>query len=165
MKPSISEQQLQQQVATLPTEIEPQRDLWLGIEKAINHPSVPNSNRRNSYQPTLTWAAAIILAIFSSWYVWSPNPTASTPSIAQIMRQTFEQQKQGLLTSYGQANTQLLPNLMQQQLKELESAQHTILNALKTQPQNADLLNLLRFTQQQELKLLAQLYQPTWQKI
>jgi hypothetical protein len=54
---------------------------------------------------------------------------------------------------------------MQTELVKLSSAQKTISKALADDPNNSDLLNLLRWTQQQELDLLKQLYSPQWQSI
>ena len=54
---------------------------------------------------------------------------------------------------------------MQKQFKELSSARVAINKALKDDPNNSDLLNLLRWTQQQELDLLQQVYSPQWQTI
>ena len=47
---------------------------------------------------------------------------------------------------------------MQQELTQLSEARASIRKALLTDKNNADLINLLDFTQQQELKLLQQLY-------
>ena len=51
------------------------------------------------------------------------------------------------------------------QFKQLTSAQLTIRKALESEPNNIDLLNLLRWTQQQEIDLLNKLYSPQWQSI
>jgi hypothetical protein len=47
---------------------------------------------------------------------------------------------------------------MQTELSQLAKARVAIRNALDNDENNVDLLNLLDFTQQQELKLLQQLY-------
>ena len=63
-----------------------------------------------------------------------------------------------MLVSYGQPDMTNLPIKMQDQLTELAQARKTIEKALANDGNNVELLNLLRFTQQQELKLLQQLY-------
>ena len=60
--------------------------------------------------------------------------------------------------SYGQPTVDKLPLAMQKELTQLADARASIRKALVTDENNADLLNLLDFTQQQELKLLQQLY-------
>jgi len=74
------------------------------------------------------------------------------------MQESFKQQKQAMLVSYGQPDMTNLPVKMQTQLVELAQARKTIKQALVNDENNVDLLNLLRFTQQQELNLLQQLY-------
>ena len=58
-----------------------------------------------------------------------------------------------------------MPVEIQEQFKQLTSAQLTIRKALESEPNNIDLLNLLRWTQQQEIDLLNKLYSPQWQSI
>lgn len=167
MKKTISEQELLTQVEHLPTEITPERDLWSGIEKAIhNQPAVPSSSVKRVYGPT-AWAASIVAAVLLTWGVYSPTPQTlqKSDNLVAVMQQDFEQQKQTMLVSFGQPDIKAFPSAMQTELTKLTSAQHTIKQALENDPNNVDLLNLLRWTQQQELDLLKQLYSPQWQTI
>jgi hypothetical protein len=75
-----------------------------------------------------------------------------------MMQQSFNQQKVSLRNSYGNPKVELLPIAMQTELSQLAKARVAINNALENDENNVDLLNLLDFTQQQELKLLQQLY-------
>jgi hypothetical protein len=75
------------------------------------------------------------------------------------MQKNFQQQKSAMLVSFGQPNLAQLPEAMKQELQQLEAARKSIRQALLKDENNVDLLNLLDFTQQQELKLLTQLYQ------
>ena len=70
-----------------------------------------------------------------------------------------------MLVSFGQPKVSELPKEIQEELIKLSSAQTTIEKALIEDPSNNDLLNLLRWTQKQELDLLTQLYSPKWQSI
>lgn len=169
----LSEQELQEQVLQLPTELSPERDLWSGIEKAISAKSqdkyIFKSNKQWHKVP-LTWAASVVAAVLLSWGIYAPQDSIQTNgqgsvNLVAAMQQTFEQQKQSMLVSYGQPKLQELAPEMQEQLKQLTSAQGTIKKALADEPNNIDLLNLLRWTQQQELDLLKQLYSPQWQSI
>jgi 3-dehydroquinate dehydratase len=74
------------------------------------------------------------------------------------MQHNFQQQKQTLLVSYGKPSMEQLSPAMKKELKQLGDARASIRKALASDENNADLLNLLDFTQQQELKLLQQLY-------
>jgi hypothetical protein len=164
MNEQTAEQILQQKLAHLPKDISPERNLWPGIEKAIQHAPLPK--KQPVISTPLAWAASIVIAIFFTWQnQMQPNETGSAINVAELMQSTFIQQKSGLLVSLGNPQMTELPKIMQKQLSELHAAQTTIVNALKNDPNNTDLLNLLRFTQQQELKLITQLYQPQWQTI
>lgn len=170
---AISEKSFTEQLTALPHEMTPERDLWAGIERAINGKSQEKSdNKENNVFIPSAWAASIAMVILMSWFTFSPSENGKNipvqvktqkadPSQGQLvnfMQQNFKQQKQTLLASYGQPNVEKLPTAMQIELKQLADARTSIRKALLTDENNADLLNLLDFTQQQELKLLQQLY-------
>jgi hypothetical protein len=170
----VSEKVLVEQIALLPNEMIPERDLWSGIERAINHKAqeIPIQQQSNVFVPS-AWAASIAIVMLASWFTFSPsinekNETALVKTqkeavvtqgeLVDFMQKNFQQQKQTLLVSYGQPSVDTLPPAMQIELKQLADARLSIKKALLTDENNADLLNLLDFTQQQELKLLQQLY-------
>lgn len=170
----LSDKDLAEQVSMLPNEMIPERDLWSGIERAINHKEQQTSADKpsNVFVPS-AWAASVLLVMLASWFTFSPSiEGVNSPQMAQtqpqeavmqgqlvdFMQKNFYQQKQTLLVSYGQPTLDKLPVAMQQELKKLAGARASIRKALLADENNADLLNLLDFTQQQELKLLQQLY-------
>lgn len=163
-----AEKSLQEAIAQLPKDISPQRDLWSGIDKAINQNSAAASKSANNkvFIPT-AWAASVIAAVLLTWVTLGPEPLTSKPviNLAGVMQQDFEQQKHNMLVNFGTPDIKQLPVAMQTELIKLSSAQKTISKALAEDPNNSDLLNLLRWTQQQELDLLKQLYSPQWQEI
>ncbi|HBY86028.1 MAG TPA: hypothetical protein DEO86_09150 [Colwellia sp.] len=170
----MSDKALVEQVAKLSNEMTPERDLWSGIERAINHKSQEAAaEKQGSFLMPSAWAASIALVILMSWFTFSPEikeenipllvKTQEKNSVTQgqlvnFMKQSFQQQKQTLLASYGQPAVDKLSAAMQQELTQLSEARASIRKALLTDKNNADLINLLDFTQQQELKLLQQLY-------
>jgi len=180
---NISDQTLQQHLDKLSNELTPERDLWAGIERAINHAeqTTRQSSKQLNTQGKLTanrftapfaWAASVVVAVLLSWqlnHTFSPSPTSVTQQsnydAVSFIKDNFQQQKQSLLVSYGKPESKQLPIKMQKELQQLESAQSTIYKALASDKNNQDLLNLLQWTQQQELKLLEQLYRPRWQTI
>jgi len=159
---------LQAEIAQLPKAMTPARDLWPGIEQAISRNAVTSAQRsaRNIFMPT-AWAASVVAAVLLTWLTLSPEPATKNPAIALVaaMQQDFQQQKHSMLVNFGTPDIKQLPIAMQTELIKLNSAQKTISNALAEDPNNSDLLNLLRWTQQQELDLLKQLYSPQWQNI
>jgi len=166
MNKLISEQSLQEQTVQLNKELEPKRDLWLGIEKALATTAQQPVQQKTNVLP-MAWAASVVAAVLLSWFSFSPqNDLNQTPdNLALMMQQDFEAQKKVVLTTFGQPELKKLPQDMQDQLKELSSARVAIDKALINDPNNSELLNLLHWTQQQEIELLKQLYSPTWQTI
>lgn len=178
MNKLLSEQDLQKTVAELPDEMTPQRDLWAGIERAIqtkqqDKPSF-DAPKKKAFIPT-AWAASVVAAVLVTWVSFSPQLADKSVNIAQqdnsplnivtAMQENFKQTKQTMLVSFGQPEVSELPKEIQEELIKLSSAQTTIEKALIEDPSNNDLLNLLRWTQKQELDLLTQLYSPKWQSI
>ncbi|MBU2893598.1 hypothetical protein KO495_09730 [Colwellia sp. D2M02] len=172
-----SEQHLTQSITALPCEMQPERDLWSGIERAIhNMPQQPATNIENvsafkkfTSAVPMAWAASLVLAVMVSWFTFAPSMLtqpneqiahrgAVTEDLVQYMEQNFIQQKQAMQVSFRQPNLTNLPIEMQNELTKLAEARKTISKALLADKHNVDLLNLLDFTQQQELKLLEQLY-------
>lgn len=168
MNNKMSEQDLFKKVDELPTEMVPERDLWLGIERAIQGKQQSDivSNSPKKILP-MAWAASVVAAVLVTWLSFSPSPQISQPSVNLVaeMRQNFNQQKQAMLVNFGQPQISQLPKEMQEQLAQLASARQSIETALLSDVNNSDLLNLLRWTQKQELELIKQLYSPQWQSI
>jgi negative regulator of sigma E activity len=182
-KNADSEKVLMESIATLPKEMVPERDLWTGIEHAIStkkqqpqcqeaaqeqvKPAFNNVHKLRF--PPMAWAASVTLAVLISWQILTPllqntvvEQIAQQPTISDdlvnFMEQNFHKQKQTMLVSFGQPNLATLSTEMQNELAKLADARKMISKALLTDKSNVDLLNLLDFTQQQELKLLEQLY-------
>ncbi|RHW76837.1 hypothetical protein [Colwellia sp. RSH04] len=186
MNKEISDKALQEKIDNLPREITPERDLWAGIEKATQSKKQQAANDSKFFTPT-TWAASIIAAVLVTWIGFSSQQIGGeSPQLVQqkvknidqddmatkqeieivgFMEESFNQQKQAMLVSFGQPDLAQLPQEMQTQLTKLASARKSIKQALINDEHNVDLLNLLDFTQQQELKLLQQLYRPQLQSI
>lgn len=165
---NVADQLLQAQIEQLPKEMSPSRDLWQGIDKAIDFNNQQQAIvSKSKHTPRLAWAASVVAAVLITWLSvenYSPQ-TAGELTLAAQMNQTFEQERKLLLTSYGQANVNNLTPAMQVQLEQLKKARESLQKALIEDEHNADLINLLQWTQQQELDLLEKLYRPQWQSI
>lgn len=170
MSKNISEQEFQEQIDALSHDIKPQRDLWAGIEHAIEHQvqheDKTKSSPKRAYAP-LAWAASVVIAVLVTWNV---NTTNKAPVVAQVsaidsIQQQYSEQRNSMLVSFGKPDLSKLPEDIQKQFNELQSARNSLLAALENDPNNSDLLNLLKWTQQQELNLLEQLFSPKWQTI
>ncbi|WP_371374034.1 hypothetical protein [Thalassotalea aquiviva] len=179
MSKLLSEQELQQRIDALATEIKPERDLWTGIERAIEHQALQqshsddatlakgrNEQQKSGFKAYYAWAASVCAAVVLTWYMGTPTPQQDIVfSPVKMIEQEYQQEKQAMLVGFGKPDLTKLPENIQQQFNELESARTSLLKALAEDPDNVDLLNLLKWTQQQELSLLEQLYNPKWQTI
>lgn len=179
MVKEITDKELQQQLDKLPKEITPERDLWAGIEKATQGKKQVKEQQK-VFVPSV-WAASLLAAVLVTWLTLTPNETEhqlvqqdavvsgqveqEQVELVTVMQNNFLQQKQAMLVSFGQPDMSQLPAEMQVQLEQLAAARKSIRKALEADANNMDLLNLLDFTQQQELKLIQQLYRPQLQSI
>lgn len=155
------EQHLQQQLEALPEQQQPEKDLWRGIELAINQ-SQPytNSARKRWY----AMAASLLVVGFAGWLSWQmPQQAADAESLATLLSSQHQQQKQALLVSFkGQ---QALTNNWQEQLLELDDAAEAIKKALQQEPDNPVLLKMLQQVYQQQIDLIETVHAPKWQQI
>ena len=82
MNNQISEQDLFKKVDKLPTEMTPERDLWLGIERAIQDKQqssiVPNGAKKII---SMAWAASVVAAVLVTWLSISPSPQNIKPPV------------------------------------------------------------------------------------
>lgn len=134
-----AEMSLQAAIAQLPKEIVPERDLWSGIDKAINQSATlaDNNDKKKAFTP-VAWAASIVAAVLLTWVTLGPEQLTSKPQINLVaaMQQDFEQQKQTMLVNFGAPDIKQLPVAMQTELVKLSSAQNTISKALADDPNN-----------------------------
>lgn len=105
-----SEQWLTIQVDNLPKALNPKRDLWLGIERAINNkPQLDNSTAKLNKTFPIVWAASVIVTVLLTWNVFAPQSIESPSALIMQMQDRFERQKQAMLVSYGQPKLADLP--------------------------------------------------------
>lgn len=140
------------------SEIAPDKDLWPGIERAIDG-EVTNA-KNASYWPKVTGIAACFMAGLVAWQVVVKQPHHDTMA---SMSHFFEQQKHVLLVKYDAQPA--IVNDWQVQLQELENAEQAVKLALKNDPENAALLKMLAQVYQQQLDLINKVHEPRWQQI
>ena len=172
MSKLISDQDLQKQVEGLGAELTPNRDLWPGIEKALTKQVIDQQEQQSEAK---AWSLKQVMPIAASFFVAAillsvllpsqQNNVSEHTQLVQSIESNFSQQKQAMLVSFGQPDLAKLPVDMQNQLKQLSNAQKSLIKAIEADPNNVELLDLLRWTQTQELTLLEQLYSPQWQTI
>lgn len=161
---TTSKYSLEQQLAELPKEMSPGRDLWPGIAGALAQPTA----KRRSHAPVWLAAAACALVAIVSTSLWrgpanpALAPEAQLSALTAISRQ-HEQQKQALLVTL--ADSRAVTTNWHGQLTELEQAAEAIQQALRQDPDNPVLLRMLHDVYQQQFLLIERVHAPKWQQI
>ena len=171
------EQALQDKIQSLPDEIQPDKDLWQGIDIALSSSEkvitcadeisttakVVNLSQWTAMKP-IALAASLILVAVLGWNGLQkiPNTTVDS-SLAARMMQQHDEQKTVLLASLSESPE--LTDNWQAQLQELEQAAKAIEAALQNEPDNITLLKMLQQVHQQQLALIETVHAPVWQQI
>lgn len=160
------EQQLQQQLADLPKEQQPNKDLWKGIELAIANSTPQQTDKPAAARmhPLHAVAASVLVVGLIAWLNWpAPIQQVNEPLLAEVLSSQHQAQVEALLVKFD-GQTAVTEN-WQQQLQELDSAANAIKKALQQEPDNLALLKMLQQVYQQQIDLIEQVYAPKWQQI
>ena len=155
------DQQLNEELRNLRKDIPPSRDLWPGIEHAINSNTI-------AVPKPLAVAASILLVVsiaFSGGLYFSrPQPDGQAmASLVAMLQSEHERNKQALLVEY-QDQTALAPD-WEEQMQQLEQAEEAIYEALREDPENIELLKILRQVQTKQIDLIESVYAPLFTTI
>lgn len=160
-KDKIDDAQLDAELKTLPETLMPSRDLWSGIDLAIENYESEKEQRltkKNSYASYyMASAAAVCLVAVLSWNWLMPNSSdvqvaQNALSFSQELTNSFEQQKSILLTSYQE--TDALTENWKEQVSDLDKAAKVIRDALESDPNNQQLIYMLQGIYQQQIDLI-----------
>lgn len=155
------EQQLATQLEQIDSHKLPERDLWVGIERALVDQAEPKAS---SHAPRYLLAASVLLCITVGWLSFNPlgQPQQGRDLVAQLSQQHL-QQKNALLVQFK--DQPALTQNWQQQLQELDEAEAAIKTALQNDPNNMALLKLLQGVYQQQINLIERVHAPKWSQI
>ncbi|BBO29374.1 hypothetical protein AltI4_37620 [Alteromonas sp. I4] len=168
MTTNKSQDSLQQQLASLPQDVQPGRDLWQGIELAITQqPSATDKAKPKSWVYGAV-AASILVPAVAVWISISSlsgpvEPGLDSAALIAQLSEQYESQKSSLLVTYQ--DKPALTDNWQSQLTELEDAAAAIKSALKHDPNNVALLRMLQTVYQQQIDLIERVHAPKWQQI
>jgi hypothetical protein len=160
------EKELQQQIEQLPRQMKPSRDLWAGIDHAIEQ---QQGTKRFSLPKLTAVAAGFSMLGLTAWLTLNGNfsPALQAPGeglqYVTVMTETFEKQKQSLLTKYEDQKPSA--DNWRSQLNELNDAATAIKKVLDQDPTNAQLIKMLQQTYQQQLDLIKAVNKSPWQTI
>jgi hypothetical protein len=156
-----SEQRLQDALNALPREVMPQRDLWPGIAHAL---MMPERAPSPPWYNHVALAASIMLVLALSLY-FSPRETAQLMPNSELeqvlgaLRDEHSLNKQMLLVRYEDREPYYAG--WQEQLQQLEQAEARIYDAIREDPANLKLLEILRRNQRQQLNLIDKVFDPS----
>ncbi|MFT5162830.1 MAG: hypothetical protein ACI9FJ_001407 [Alteromonadaceae bacterium] len=161
-----AEEQLQQQLSQLPKSLQPSRDLWAGIDNALEQ---QQSTQHSVYQRLSIVAAGVGVLGLTVWLTLnvnvSPSLSAEDGSLnyVAVISDDFASKKQALLVKYeGQPSAS---DNWRVQLQELDDAATAIKKVLDQDPTNAQLIKMLQHTYQQQLALIIAVNKSPWQQI
>ncbi|MBD3586377.1 hypothetical protein HHX48_11565 [Salinimonas sp. HHU 13199] len=160
------EKHLEQQLNALPRERQPDKDLWQGIDLAIQARSDAPQTKR---QPVWLASAAVLMVAVIIGFMMQPFSSApetdplTGQSLVKALSQQHEKEKSALLVSLE--DTPAVTGNWQEQLTELEDAAEAIKAALQEDPNNTALLRMLQSVYQQQFLLIERVHAPKWQQI
>lgn len=152
---------LKQQLAALPRDKQPDRDLWQGVELALAN-DVSNKPRLTAkyYLLAASFAAFALLGWLS--LSQQSNPLSGQDLVA-VLSEQHQQQKHALLVKFK--DQPALTQNWQQQLTELDEAAGAIKAALENEPNNMALLKMLQNVHQQQINLIERVHSSKWSQI
>ena len=175
MQTSKHEQELNNALARLKKGIQPQRDLWRGIELSIESSQLNTTVQPLNKRVWVASAASFVFVLLMGWFVVKPDINQRMDSVnnrysneenadvVEVLSLQHQKQLTTLLVDYeGQIAT---TDNWQQQLRELDRAALVIKAALKEEPSNNALLQMLKNVYQQQINLVEVVHTSKWQQI
>lgn len=169
---SNTHRELQQAIGELPRDIQPERDLWQGIELGIERredKAIEGMKKPNSTSWQYSMAASFFAVAIVGWMVVQQISTPTieqSPSLSELANLLSEQHtedKQQFLVSL-QDQPALTAN-WEAQMSELDDAAGAIKAALAEDPTNSALLKMLQNVYQQQMNLIERVHSPKWREI
>ena len=146
-------------IDALPREVQPDRDLWPGIEHAIEMRASESATPWR-YMPV---AAVLMVFVLATWMFSTHRHDdhghfdgVELATLIEDMDSDFSMKKAALLDTYkGQP---ALTGNWREQLQELEEARLGIKELLKSSPNNVYMIQIMQNIQQQQLDLIERVH-------
>lgn len=154
------EHYLNEELKNLPQEQAPERDLWIGIERAISKP------KAQAYTASKTFvglAASFMVVSIVAWFSFQSGKSIQGYDLVTALSEQHQAQKQALLVQYRDQSS--ATENWQEQITELDQAAEAIKKALKEEPDNPALLNMLKHVYEQQMNLIERVHTPRWNQI
>lgn len=163
-------QKIEQLIEDLPKQKLPDKDLWQGIEFAIldsNNASESREPKESSYyskkRSLFAIAASVVFVTFFGLLSYYTGHKLSGQELVEELAQQHSEHKQMLLLAVE--GRPVLANNWQKQLAELDEAAMAVKKALEHEPNNIQLLKMLKKIHQQQIDLIEHVHAPAWQTI
>ena len=157
------EEALASQLADVNKDLQPDRDLWPGIELALSSEA---SDLSPAIKGNKMYLVAATVAMFGliGWLSVNQQTVLITGDdlVAALSEQHLEQKNALLVRFQGQP---ALTQNWQEQLTELDAAADAIKTALENEPNNMALLKMLQSVHQQQINLIERVHSAKWQQI
>lgn len=155
----------------LKLEMQPERDLWKGIEQALEHnpktQSATHTLAKKRYfsntKPILAMAASLMMIAVIGWMSFESGKSVQGETLASIMSEQHNNQKQSLLIRFK--DQPATTDNWQQQIEELDEAAEAIKKALAEEPNNSALLKMLKNVYEQQMAIIERVHEPRWNRI
>ena len=144
----------------LPKEMQPDRDLWTGIEYAIE------MHDNTSATPAWKYAsgvAVLVVAVAATWMFATHEHEHDVgfegvrlTTLIEDMDESFVMEKAALLKSFE--GEQSLTENWNEQLRELEEARLGVKQVLENNPNNVYMIQVMQNIQQQQLDLIKRVH-------
>ncbi len=152
----------------------PERDLWKGIEQAIERTPVHSakvnqvhSDSRTRFfhksKPLLAMAASLIVITFVGWMSFESGKTLQGENLVAALSEQHNAQKQSLLIRFK--DQPAVTDNWQKQIDELDEAAIAIKKALAEEPNNPALLKMLKNVYQQQMMIIERVHEPRWKRV
>ncbi len=154
-----AEQRLLDALEALPRDVLPQRDLWPGIAHGLLMPEP----RPVPWYRHAALAASVLLVLSLSLYFGTQRPVQPLPNsvveeFLSSLKDEHELNKQTMLVQY-QDQEAYYPD-WEKDLEDMEHAEAVIFDALRDDPENLQLIKMLRQVQGNQLDLIDAVFDP-----
>ncbi|MFT5276398.1 MAG: hypothetical protein ACI97K_002811 [Glaciecola sp.] len=145
-------------------EKQPERDLWRGIEQALqNSDNAAGNSKLSGMKPMLAMAASFMVVAVISWASFESGKSMQGDALVAAMSEQHSSQKKSLLISFK--DQPAATSNWQQQIDELDEAAQAIKRALKEEPNNSALLRMLKNVYEQQMAIIERVHEPSWARI
>ncbi|MFQ3250429.1 MAG: hypothetical protein ACI9O6_002267 [Glaciecola sp.] len=164
---------LEKRIEQMALDKQPERDLWKGIEQAIELDAKKSASAEKSHtegkhlfrspKPMFAMAASFLVLVVVGWMSFESGKNLQGENLVAAMSEQHNLQKQSLLIRFKDQPAST--DNWQQQIEELDEAAQAIKKALAQEPNNPALLKMLKNVYEQQMAIIERVHEPRWERI